>query len=63
MEWKDTTANVLSQHPEINTVWLDETFRVASFHEVSGYKKHSYTNRSYFMAFLHSLQLQGYRFQ
>ena len=56
-------ADELDQHPEIHTVWLNEESRIASFHEVNGFKKYEYSNHSYFMAFLHSLQERGYRFQ
>ena len=57
------TVDNLKQHPEIHTVWISEHDRVASFHEISGYKRHDYINHSYFIAFLHSLQERGYRFQ
>ena len=63
MEQKQFTVDPLEQHPEIHTVWLNEESRIASFHSVSGYKKHDYSSHSYFMAFLHSLQERGYRFQ
>ena len=63
MEQKQFTVDALEQHPEIHTVWLSEESRIASFHSVSGFKKHDFSNHSYFMAFLHSLQERGYRFQ
>ena len=63
MPQKEIMVDKLDQHPEIHTVWLNEESRIASFHEVNGFKKHDYSNHSYFMAFLHSLQERGYRFQ
>ena len=62
MEWNDTMDDV-NQPREIYTVWLNEVTHIASFHEISGYQRHDYHNHSYFMAFLHSLQERGYRFQ
>ena len=53
----------LNQHPEIHVVWISEENRNASFHAVTGYAKHDYSNHDYFMAYLHSLQERGYRFQ
>lgn len=44
-------------------VWLDEQARIASFHNVAGYEKRSFTCHEFFMSFLHSLQERGYRFQ
>lgn len=38
------------------TVWLDEAARVASFHDVDGYRRHTFTNHSFFLGFLHALQ-------
>lgn len=60
---KEFTADNQCQHRDIHTVWLSEKSRIASFHSVSGFKKHDFSNHSYFMAFLHSLQERGYRFQ
>ena len=63
MPQKEFMVDKLDQHPEIHTVWLNEESRIASFHEVNGFKKNDYFNHSYFMAFLHSIQERGYRFQ
>ena len=63
MEQRNTTVNMLSRPPENHSVWLDETDRIASFHEISGYQRHDYAHQSSFMAFLHSLQELGYRFR
>lgn len=46
-----------------HTVWLDYQTRIASFHPVDGYAKQSFSNRTFFLQFLHALQEQGYRFQ
>lgn len=53
----------VERNPDIHTVWISEENRIASFHAVIGYQKHDYSNHSFFMAFLHSLQERGYRFQ
>ena len=45
------------------TVWLCNTNRIASFHNITGYEQHSFTCHEFFMGFLHSLQERGYRFQ
>ena len=63
MQQKQFTVDAPEPHPEIHTVWLSEKSRIASFHSVSGFKKHDFSNHSYFMGFLHSLQERGYRFQ
>lgn len=63
MQQKEFTGDNLEQPPEIHTVWISEQDRIASFHAISGYQRHDYHNHSYFMAFLHSLQEHGYRFQ
>ena len=34
----------LNQHPEIHVVWISEENRIASFHAVTGYAKHDYSN-------------------
>lgn len=49
--------------PEIHTIRLNESFRIASPHSVSGYEKYAFSSYSRFMAFLHSLQERGYRLQ
>ena len=63
MRQKWSTVDAPERHPESYTVWLDETARIASFHEIVGYQRHNYNNHSYFMDFLYSLQERGYRFQ
>ena len=44
-------------------VWLDEQEQIASFHPVDGYRRYDFHDREYFISFLHSLQVRGYRFQ
>lgn len=45
------------------TVWLCDANRIASFHRVTGYERHTFSSHEFFLNFLHSLQEQGYRFQ
>lgn len=45
------------------TVWLCDVNRIASFHSVTGYERHTFSCHEFFMGFLHSLQERGYRFQ
>ena len=45
------------------SVWLDEQALIASFHPVEAYRRCQFQTREYFMSFLQSLTLQGYRFQ
>lgn len=51
------------QNSGLHTVWLDDQSRIASFHAVTGYARHDYSNHDCFMGFLYSLQERGYRFQ
>lgn len=44
-------------------VWLNAQTHIASFHPVDGYTKRSFSNRDFFLLFLHALQERGYRFQ
>jgi len=44
-------------------VWLNEQEKIASFHNEDGYQEQEFTCREFFIAFLHTLQEQGYRFQ
>ena len=53
-----------SNHNEFTlSVWIDEQEKIASFHPVEGYRKHTYQNHECFMEFLRTLQQQGFRFQ
>lgn len=51
------------QTPALQTAWLNDQARIASFHSVAGYEERSFHCREYFMGFLNSLQERGYRFQ
>ena len=52
-----------AQEKETYIVWVGNTDRIASFREVEGYEKKVFSNREFFMSFLHGLQERGYRFQ
>ena len=47
----------------VKSVWIDEQEKIASFHPVEGYRKHTYSNHELFMELLQALQQQGFRFQ
>ncbi len=47
----------------VKNVWIDEQEKIASFHYVEGYRKHTYSNQEFFMELLRSLQQRGFRFQ
>lgn len=51
------------QETNQNIVWLSEKDRIASFHPVDGYESQSFSCHEFFMAFLHTLQERGFRFQ
>ena len=51
----------MEQHDYI--IWFCTETRIASFHSVEGYEQRTFTSREFFMGFLQSLQMQGYRFQ
>ena len=44
-------------------VWISSTDRIASFRQVDGYEKKTFTTHEFFMNFLNGLQMEGYRFQ
>ena len=53
-----------SNHNEFTlSVWIDEQSKIASFHYVEGYHKHTYHIQESFMEFLRTLQQRGFRFQ
>ena len=52
-----------NQTTETYIVWIGESDRIASFREVDGYEKRTFTFHDHFMGFLQSLQVAGYRFQ
>lgn len=50
-----------SNHNEFTlSVWIDEQEKIASFHPVEGYRKHTYQNHECFMEFLRTLQQVWY---
>ena len=51
------------QNESLKTVWIDEQAKIASFHYVESYRKHTYHNQESFVEFLRSLQQRGFRFQ
>ena len=48
---------------DTHTVWISSEEKIASFHDVPGYKVLSFFYHEEFINFLCSLQEQGYRFQ
>ncbi|MBQ8801671.1 MAG: hypothetical protein IJZ52_05245 [Clostridium sp.] len=47
----------------LNTVWLNEKERIASFHYISGYQRLEFPRRESFIRYLQTLQEKGWRFQ
>ena len=53
-----------SNHNEFTlSVWIDEQEKIASFHPVEGYGKHTYNEQETFLELLSILQQCGFRFQ
>ncbi|MGN1002155.1 MAG: hypothetical protein ACI4PC_05240 [Oscillospiraceae bacterium] len=48
---------------QIETVWLNEKERIASFHAVEGYTRRDFFAHELFLDFLRSLREKNYRFQ
>ena len=48
---------------QVWVVWLDERAKIASFHQVEGYRQQEFSNREYFHSYMMSLQERGFRFQ
>jgi hypothetical protein len=46
-----------------HTVWLNDEAHIASFHPIEGYYIKTFPGHDFFIAFIQSLQEQGYRFQ
>lgn len=44
-------------------VWVDEKAKIASFHNVEGYRRQDFSNKEYFHSYMMSLQERGFRFQ
>lgn len=51
------------QHSAVHTVWVGEQDRIVSFHPIEGYILRTFYDRDFFISFLQSLQVNGYRFQ
>ena len=45
------------------SVWVDETAKIVSFHEVDNSELSSFDQREIYLAYLSALTTQGYRFQ
>lgn len=48
---------------EVRRIWINQTERIASFHEVDGYRPQAVRGQENYIALLQSLQEQGFRFQ
>lgn len=53
----------LGDRDEVHRIWIGETERIASFHEVDGYHPQTVRGQENYIALLQSLQEQGFRFQ
>lgn len=53
----------LGDRGEVHRIWIGETERIASFHEVDGYRPQTVRGQENYIALLQSLQEQGFRFQ
>ena len=51
------------QKQRVYLVWVGEEERIASFHEVDGYRMESFFNHDFFIQYLRQLQERGFRFQ
>lgn len=51
------------QDRQFYRVWMGEKERIASFHEVAGYRQERFEDHDEFILFLRRLQEQGFRFQ
>lgn len=53
------------QEPDakIRYVWVGESDRIASFHEVEGYRRETFACHDLFIQYLRQLQERGFRFQ
>jgi hypothetical protein len=66
MEWENKKTAALTQ--ERNTawttsLWLDETQKIASFHEMDGGARMDFQDQKRYRSFLDGLVDQRYRFQ
>lgn len=44
-------------------IWLDQTERIASFHQEMDYEQHTFTDFDQLQSYAQTLQNSGYRFQ
>lgn len=51
------------QYTKIHQVWVGESDRIASFHEVEGYRREIFACHDYLIQYLRQLQERGFRFQ
>lgn len=58
-----TTTAYVEKPSASHAVWVSEQARIASFHQVEGYRIQTFTDHTSFIAYLYTLQLHGYRFQ
>lgn len=57
------TIEEVDRHPEIHSVWIGESDKIASFHAVDSYELQTFACHDYFIQYLRSLQERGFRFQ
>lgn len=48
---------------EVHRIWIGEAERIASFHQVEGYRLQIVRGQESYLEFLQLLQEQGFRFQ
>lgn len=51
------------QELKVYWVWVGEEDRIASFHEIAGYRSECFENHEFFIQYLRQLQERGFRFQ
>jgi hypothetical protein len=64
MEQKTQTLNplVLDRFCAV-PMWLDDQGKIASFHEIEGWRRMDFVDSGYFWAFVDGLIISHYRFQ
>ena len=53
----------VAKNQTTHIVWINESVRIASFHAVDGYSIQTFSDREFFMKYIHSLQERNFRFQ
>ena len=53
----------LGDHMDEYSVWIDETGKIVSFHEIDNGELIYFDQREIYLAYLSALTTQGYRFQ